>query len=95
VVASYDLAYYLDSILKGSKSPRVKLNKSSLYLILLLVVIISLVVINEFGYGILAVCRQNIWDRESSLLRCGFPVSKIILRTVVSSANAFAAGFVS
>ena len=41
------------------------------------------------------VCRQNIWDRESSLLRCGFPVSKIILRTVVSSANAFAAGFVS
>jgi hypothetical protein len=41
------------------------------------------------------VCLQNIWDREGNLLRCSFPVCKIILRTVVSSATAFAAWFVS
>jgi len=41
------------------------------------------------------VCRQNIWDRLGGWLRCGFPVCKIILRTVAGSATAFAAGFVS
>jgi len=42
-----------------------------------------------------SVCRQNIWDREGNLLRCSFLVRKIILRTVVSSATAFAAWFVA
>jgi predicted NACHT family NTPase len=50
---------------------------------------------NQTNINSITVCLQNIWDRAGNLLRCSFPVFKIILRTVVSSATAFAAWFVS